>query len=78
MWFRLLVSVGLAGIGYLLGREAGRAQAIREHLGSSDRPRRIRGETFESSDYTVLDEEAGARVRATRKGRAGKGGHGDG
>ena len=56
MVFRLLVTVGLVGFGYLLGREAGRAEAIRQHLGSSDRQRRVMGETFESDDYTVLDD----------------------
>ena len=56
MLFRLLVSAGLFGFGYILGREAGRAQAIRQHLGSSGRQRRVQGETFESDDYTVLDD----------------------
>ena len=56
MVFRVLVTVGLVGFGYLLGREAGRAAAIREHLGSSGRQRRVRGETIESEDYTVLDD----------------------
>ena len=56
MVFRVLVTVGLVGFGYLLGREAGRAAAIRQHLGSSDRQRRVGGETFESKDYTVLDD----------------------
>ena len=56
MLFRVLVTVGLVGFGYLLGREAGRAAAIREHLSSSDRQRRVRGETIESEDYTVLDD----------------------
>jgi hypothetical protein len=63
MFFRLLVSVGLVGFGYLIGREAGRAQAIREHLGSSDSQRRIRGETFDSSDYTVLDDSQATATR---------------
>ena len=56
MVFRLLVKVGLVCFDYLIGREAGRAAAIRQHLGSSDRQRRVRGETIESEDYTVLDD----------------------
>jgi hypothetical protein len=71
MFFRLLVSAGLVGFGYLIGREAGRAQAIREHLGSSDSQRRIRGETFDSSDYTVLDDSQSAAARG-KTGRAKK------
>ena len=71
MFFRLLVSVGLVGFGYLIGREAGRAQAIREHLGSSGSQQRIRGETFDSSDYTVLDDSQSAAARG-KAGRAKK------
>jgi hypothetical protein len=71
MLFRLLISVGLVGFGYLLGREAGRAEAIREHLGSSDRQRRVGGKTFESKDYTVLDEDTGPGARYSRQDRAG-------
>ena len=72
MIFRLLVSAGLFGFGYLLGREAGRAQAIREHLGSSDWHRRVRGETFESDDYTVLDDAKAAGKRASGTARKGR------
>jgi hypothetical protein len=68
MFFRLLVSAGLVGFGYLIGREAGRAQAIREHLGSSDNQRRIRGETFDTNDYTVLDDSQATATRGKASG----------
>lgn len=64
MVFRLLVTVGLVGFGYLLGREAGRAEAIRQHLSSSDRQRRVMGETLESDDYTVLDDSKASGSRS--------------
>jgi hypothetical protein len=56
MIFRLLAAAGLFGFGFLLGRELGRAEAIRDRLAASDRTRRVKGQTLESDDYIVLDD----------------------
>lgn len=56
MIFRLLVSAGLFGFGFFLGRELGRSEAIRDRLDASDRHRRVKGQTLDSDDYVVLDD----------------------
>ncbi len=70
MIYRLLASAGFFAVGFLLGREIGRTEAIRQHLGSGGRFRK--GETFESDDYIVLDEKNAAGSPSAGPARAEK------
>lgn len=53
---RLLIGAGLFGMGFYLGRELGRAKAIRQGLDRSGRNTRAQGKILESSDYHVIKE----------------------
>lgn len=67
MIIRLLLGAGLLGIGYYLGREAGRSDVLRGKLHRARKRVNLSGEVVDATDYEV-DKKPGSR-RTTRTSR---------